>query len=87
MIAYHDLPPDLCVEVKSPSDTKSGLRSKAHEYLTGGVKLVWVVDPDACTVTVYDSKIKSTVLEAEATLTAESVLPGFSCVVSDFFNG
>lgn len=87
VIAYHDLPPDLCVEVKSPSDTKSGLRAKAHEYLTGGVKLVWVVDPEACTVTIYDSIIQSTVLEAEATLTAESVLPGFSCVVSDFFNG
>ena len=37
VIAYHDLPPDLCVEVRSPSDTKSGLRAKAHEYLTGGV--------------------------------------------------
>ena len=86
VIAYHDLPPDLCVEVKSPSDTKSGLRAKAHEYLTGGVKLVWIVDPDTRTVTVYDSKIASTVLEAEAILTAESVLPGFSCVVSDFFN-
>jgi Uma2 family endonuclease len=87
VIAYHDLPPDLCVEVKSPSETKSGLRDKAHEYLTGGVKLVWIVDPDARTVTIYESKIKSTVLEAEAILTAESVLPGFSCVVSDFFNG
>ena len=30
VIAYHDLPPDLCVEVKSPSDTKSGLRAKAR---------------------------------------------------------
>ena len=87
VIAYHDLPPDLCVEVRSPSDTKSELRAKAHEYLAGGVKLVWVVDPEARTVTSYDSRLKSTVLEAEATLAAESVLPGFSCLVSDFFNG
>ena len=87
VIAYHDLPPDLCVEVRSPSDTKVGLRAKAHEYLAGGVKLVWVVDPEDHSVTVYDSKLKSTVLEAEATLTADAVLPGFSCLVSDFFNG
>lgn len=87
VVAYHDLPPDLCVEVRSPSDTKSGLRAKAHEYLAGGVKLVWVVDPEDHSVTVYDSKLKSTVLEAEATLTADAVLPGFSCTVADFFNG
>ena len=86
VVAYHDLPPDLCIEVKSPSDSKSALRAKAHEYLGGGVKLVWVVDPETSTVTVYDSKLKSTVLEAEATLTGDAVLPGFSCTVSDFFN-
>ena len=87
VIAYHDLPPDLCVEVRSPSDSKSALRAKAHEYLTGGVQLVWIVDPEDQTVTIYDSKLKSTVLEADATLTGEAVLPGFSCTVSDFFNG
>ena len=87
VIAYHELPPDLCMEVMSPSDTITGLRAKAHEYLNGGVKLVWIVDPDTCTVTIYDSEMKSIVLEAEAILTAESVLPGFNCVVSDFFNG
>ena len=87
VIAYHDLPPDLCVEVRSPSDSKSGLRAKAHEYLAGGVKLVWIVDPKDSTVTVYDDQLKSTVLEAGAILTAESVLPGFRCAVSDFFNG
>ena len=87
IIAYHNLPPDLCVEVRSPSDTKSELRAKAHEYLAGGVRLVWVVDPDDCTVTVYDSKLKSTVLEAEAILTAETILPGFTCTVADFFTG
>jgi len=73
--------------VRSPSDSKSAHRAKAHEYLAGGVKLIWVVDPEARTVTSYDSKLKSTVLEAEATLAAESVLPGFSCTVADFFTG
>ena len=39
VIAYHDLPPNWCVEVRSPSNTKAELRAKAHEYLAGGVRL------------------------------------------------
>ena len=85
VVAYHDLPPDLCVEVRSPSDTKTELRAKAQEYLAGGVKLVWIVDPSDRTVTVFTEPTKSTVLNADATLTAESLLPGFSCKVDEFF--
>ncbi len=85
VIAYHDNPPDLVAEVVSPYDTKKELKAKVKEYLAAGVRVVWVVHPRDRTVTVFTAPRKSTVLEADAILTAEDVLPGFRCPVADFF--
>jgi Uma2 family endonuclease len=43
--AYNPLPPDLAVEVLSPSSTDDEMRIKIAHYLAAGT-LVWVVDPD-----------------------------------------
>ena len=50
---YLDIPPDIAVEVPSPSDRRKDVRDKIKDYVTNGVPLVWLVDPDARTVTVY----------------------------------
>lgn len=50
---YLDLAPDLVVEVISPSDSRRAVATKVREYLDAGVRLVWVVDPQARTVTVH----------------------------------
>src|SRR5262245_13610526 len=47
--------PDLAVEVLSPSDAPAEVRTKVAEYLAAGTRLVWVVDPEPRTVTVYPS--------------------------------
>lgn len=85
VVTYHTRPPDLVAEVVSPDDTRPEMRAKAREYLAAGVRVVWVVDPDDRTVTVYTEPTRATLLEADATLTAEDVLPGFSCRVADLF--
>lgn len=85
VVTYHTQPPDLVAEVVSPDDTKKEMRAKVREYLAAGVRVVWVVDPDDLTVTVYTEPTRATVLEADAHLTAEDVLPGFSCRVADLF--
>jgi Uma2 family endonuclease len=38
-------PPYLCVEVLSPEDTTVETLDKVREYLSFGVKWVWVIDP------------------------------------------
>jgi Uma2 family endonuclease len=38
-------PPYLCVEILSPEDTMVETLDKVREYLSFGVKWVWVVDP------------------------------------------
>ena len=38
-------PAELCVEIKSDSNTVQELRDKAHELLSAGATEVWIVFP------------------------------------------
>jgi len=38
-------PPFLCVEILSPEDRASRIETKIDDYLTFGVKHVWIIDP------------------------------------------
>jgi Uma2 family endonuclease len=52
-VKFADYPPDLAVEVLSPEDTASEVQKKVEEYLAGGVRLIWIVEPATKTVMVY----------------------------------
>jgi Uma2 family endonuclease len=82
---FVDVPPDLTVEVVSPGDTHKHLHEKVLHYLDHNVRLVWVVDPSARTVTVYRSRQDVRILGDEEEIDGGAVLPGFSCRVSEFF--
>jgi Uma2 family endonuclease len=82
---YPEVAADLCVEILSPSNTRTGMTEKIREYFTSGVRLVWVVDPEQRTVTIYRQPGDGKVLWDDATLTGEDVLPGFTCPVAEFF--
>ena len=47
--------------------------------------LVWLIDPQCETVTVYRSLSQTEQFGVKDVITAEPVLPGFSCPVSRFF--
>ena len=79
------IPPDLAIEVVSPSDVHSRVVRKALDYLEAGTRLVWVLDPVAKTVTVYRSESDIEILTHKATLTGENVVPGFACPVGQLF--
>ncbi len=79
------IPPDLAVEIVSPTDVLFRVFEKALTYLSGGTQLVWVIEPVAKTVTVYRSETDIKVLTREDTLTGEDVVEGFSCQVSQLF--
>jgi len=46
-------PPDLCVEILSPSSVETDRRRKFGEYESGGVAHYWIVDPMARTIEGY----------------------------------
>ncbi len=80
-----DLAPNLAVEVLSQSNTPAEMRLKRQDYFTAGVQLVWEVNPDARTVSVYTAREDATVLAETDTLDGGSVLPGFALPLRDLF--
>ncbi len=79
------VPPDLAVEIVSPTDRHYDVTEKAFAYLNAGTRLVWVIEPVAKTVTVYRSETDFEMLTCEDTLTGEDVVNGFTCPVAQLF--
>ncbi len=79
------VPPDLAVEVVSPTDVSSRVEEKAFAYLEAGTKLVWVLKPTSKSVTIYRSDTEITTLTRNGTLSGEEVVKGFSCQVAELF--
>ena len=77
--------PDLVVEVVSPNDLDYEVQRKVEEYLKAGVRLVWVVNPQAHKVQVHRATGPGTILRESDNLDGEDVVPGFSCGVQDLF--
>ncbi|HEV8605046.1 MAG TPA: Uma2 family endonuclease [Tepidisphaeraceae bacterium] len=84
-VGFWDGAPDLAVEVISPGDTLKEVEEKAADYLAGGAKLVWVVNPRNGTITVHRVDGNKLVLRESDTLDGGDVVPGFECAVADVF--
>lgn len=79
--------PDLAVEVLSPSDRPAAMRPKVQEYLSCGARRVWIVDPEARTLTIHRPDGPVTVLGRSDRLTDEALLPGFALSLEELFGG
>ena len=79
------IPPDLAVEVVSPTDVSDRIEEKAFAYLDAGTQLVWVLRPRSKTVMVYRSETDIQLLTQNDILTGEDVVEGFSCPVAALF--
>jgi Uma2 family endonuclease len=75
--------PDLAVEVLSPGDRPGEVLAKVADWLTGGARLVWVLDPERRQVRVFRTDGSESLLGESDALDGEDVLPGFSCPLVD----
>jgi Uma2 family endonuclease len=82
---YFPGPPDLAVEVVSPSDRAADVQQKVQAWLQHGAQLVWVVEPKSQTISIYRPDGSATVLQSSATLEGDPVLPGFRYDVRRLF--
>ena len=82
---YAEVVPDLVVEVASPSDSRRAAHDKAHMWLGHGVRLVWVVHPEARAVDVYRPDHDTVTISGDDALDGLDVLPGFSCTLDVVF--
>lgn len=83
--SYYSGPPDLAVEVLSPSDRPSNVERKASLWLSLGAQSVWLVHPQRRTVEVVRASGERKVFHEKDELVDDTV-PGFRVPVSEIFN-
>jgi Uma2 family endonuclease len=78
------VPPDLVIEIISPGQTFGQLAEKATDYLEAGVLRVWVVDPQARSITVFYPDAPPRTYTKAALLT-DSLLEGLQLTSQQVF--
>jgi Uma2 family endonuclease len=69
-----EIPPDLVVEVLSPSDRWSDVFDKIEEFLTCGVREVWVIDPEKRSMSIHQAGHSPLRIVESETLTRPDLL-------------
>jgi len=82
---FSTVPPDVAVEVLSPSNTRKEIADKVQLYLANGVRLVLVADPTRKTIAAHTADGRVRVYHIGDELDGENVLPGFLVPVAKFF--
>lgn len=86
-------PPDFAAEVRSENDygnaAEAEMAAKRVDYFAAGTLVVWDVDPQAETVTVYRSSdpTQPIVYRRGDTAEAEPAVPGWRMAVDEIFTG
>ena len=78
-------PPDLAVEILSPSSRWSEVEETIADYLAAGARLVWVVDPGERRVIVRYPDRPPRIVAAGESLEGEDVVPGFALALAELF--
>jgi Uma2 family endonuclease len=81
-------PPDLAVEIVSPSNEPHDTETKVLEYAQAGISEYWIIQPETRNVSVYFLEGRAYKLFAKlgpGERVRSLVLPGFELAVSDLF--
>ncbi len=84
---FLEIPPELIVEIISPSDRWQDVREKIQEYFNGGARWIWIVEPKGEQVLIYSSPTAITQLSSSDVLRGEASLAGFEMPVEEIFKG
>ena len=82
---YYLGPPDLAVEVMSPSDRRPRLERKARLWLSFGARSVWIVNPRQQTVEIIFANDERRLFHEKDELVDDTV-PGLRIAVSEIFD-
>ena len=83
---YWPGPPELAVEVLSPSDRPGKVNKKISRWFSFGTRQVWIVDPEHRTITVYRSPSDTKTFSERENLEVDDLLPGFRISLEKIFN-
>jgi len=76
--------PDFVIELRSRTDSLSELQEKMQEYLNSGLRLGWLINPQAQQVEIYRANQTVEIVQLPTSLSGEDVLPGFRLDLSVF---
>ena len=82
---FAELAPDVVVEVRSPNDSQRHMAERAMMWLSHGVRMALVADPNAVGLTVYRPGEPPQTLGEFDVFDGNGVLPGFTAPVWSFF--
>jgi Uma2 family endonuclease len=79
-------PPDLAVEIVSPTDSAAEVDEKVLQYQQAGVRLIWVIRPVLKLVEVFHpGDLKPGTLGIKDELDGEDVIPGFKLKITALY--
>jgi Uma2 family endonuclease len=78
--------PDFVIELMSPTDELRTTQQKMEEYISCGVKLGWLINPDAQQVEIYRQGQEKEVINNPISLSGEDILPGLTVDLTEIFN-
>lgn len=78
--------PDFVIELKSPSDRMTQLRKKMKEYIKVGVRLGWLIDPDAKVVEIYRPGAEVEILKNPKFVKGDPELAGFKMPMTEIWS-
>ncbi|MEM9507571.1 MAG: Uma2 family endonuclease [Cyanobacteria bacterium P01_E01_bin.35] len=82
---FAPIDPDFVIELLSPTDQLSETQQKMMEYLDCGVKLGWLINPDAKEVEIYRHGQDQQLLNNPSSVSGEDILPGFTLDLAEIF--
>jgi Uma2 family endonuclease len=82
---YPEQLPQLVVEVLSPNDRQGRTNRRISQYLRLGVPVVWLVDPDVRSITIYQPGKEHQVAEGGDVLMGGDSLPDFRFTAAEIF--
>ena len=80
-------PPDIAVEVISPTDEWSMIGKKLLDYNAANVPLIWLIDPTTQIISVYRiaTGLKPHGFDINDRLDGETIIPNYSIAIADIF--
>ncbi len=79
-----EVPPDLVIEIISPSNTFEEIEGKIYDYLRFGVKKIILIDPDLKKVTIIDENRKLSIKDFSEEI---ELIEGIKIKLSEIFGG
>lgn len=79
--------PDFVIELKSPSDRLSSLKSKMEEWMANGASLAWLIVPEKRIVFVYRPGVPAEELSGVTSVAGDGPVNGFRLELADIWEG